>query len=110
MRAGQLRHRITIETPVETAETTLGQPVPAWTFFADVFAAVEPVTGSERFASQQMLAGVSHTIRIRYLAGVTVKMRATLGSRVFIFSAVLDSREHRRELIITANEEVPLRA
>jgi SPP1 family predicted phage head-tail adaptor len=110
MRAGTARHRLTIETPVETAESTLGQPVPAWNFFADCWAAVEPVTGNERFVSAQLLGEVTHTIRMRYLPNVTIKMRAKLGTRILRFVSVLNMRERNRELVITAVEEVPARA
>jgi SPP1 family predicted phage head-tail adaptor len=98
------------ETPTETAEATLGQAVPTWSTFATVWCELAPVSGNERFIAQQLLATVSHTIRCRWLDGVTVKMRATYDGRIFQFQSVIDFRERRKELVITAVEEVPARA
>lgn len=115
MRAGLLRHRIEIQEPVEAQSSTTGAVVPtSWRRFADVWADVSPVSGSERFIAAQLVATASHTIRFRYLAGVTVKMRAVLGqgtaARVFTFTAVQDFRERHREIVVAASEEVPARA
>ena len=101
---------MTFETPVETAEATYGQAVPDWQFFADVWCELAPVSGNERFIAQQLLATVSHTIRCRWLGGVTPKMRARYDGRTFLFQSVIDFRERHREIIITAVEEVPARA
>ena len=109
-RAGSYRHRIVIEQPSEVAEATYGQPVPTWAEFALVWADVQPVSGNERFIAQQFLANVTHTIRMLWLDDVTPKMRAKWGTRVFPFSAVINAGERDKELIITATEEVPLRA
>lgn len=114
MRAGALRHRLTIEQRTDVVEATMGEAVPTWTEFATVWADVQPVSGTERFIAQQFLANVSHTIRTRYLDGVTPKMRGVLGQgtskRILQFETVIDSRERGRELVITATEEVPNRA
>lgn len=115
MRAGQLRHKLEIQEPVEAPSASTGATVPmSWRFFADVWADVSPVSGSERFIAAQLVATASHTIRMRWLDGVTVAMRAVLGqgdsARVFNFTSVQSFRERNRELVIAATEEVPARA
>lgn len=115
MRAGQMRHLLAIEEPHEAPESTMGAVTPAWRdYVTRWWAVLEPVSGSERFVSPELLATATHTIRGRYADGVTVKMRARLGSgstaRYFAFQAVIDRGERRRELVITAVEEVPARA
>ena len=106
MRAGQLRHRGDIEQPSPVTEATLGQPVPTWSTFArGVWAAIEPVTGTERFVSQELLATASHVIKIRYFDGVNSSMRFKYGARIFQFQSVIDKGERRRELLIAATEE-----
>ena len=49
MRAGQLRHRISIQTPTETQDDA-GAIVTTWTEIVETWAAVEPSSGSERWA------------------------------------------------------------
>lgn len=114
MRAGTLRHLITIQSPTETNEATMGGLVQTWTDFAEVWADVQPVSGTERFISQQLLANVSHTIRTRYVSDLTPKMRAVMGQgssqRVFNFESVINTGERGKETVITATEEVPKRA
>lgn len=75
MLANRMRERITLLDPVET-EGRLGKSVESWEVFkAGVPAAVEPLRSREFFAAQQMNATVSVRIRIRYLPGVTARMR-----------------------------------
>lgn len=92
----------------------MGEAVPTWTEYATVWADVQPVSGNERFVAQQFLANVSHTIRFRFLDGVTPKMRGVLkqgtAQRIFSFESVINARERDRETIVTATEEVPSRA
>ena len=105
MQAGPLRHRITIETPTETQDT-FGAAVATWATFAERWAAIEPLTGREFFAAQQINAEVSHTIRLRYVAGVTTKMRVAFGARHFDLAAVRNLDERGIELELLAVERV----
>lgn len=74
MRAGALRHRITIQRRVETQGTT-GEVAWTWSDVADVYAAIEPISGREFFAAGQMQAPVDVRVRVRYRTGITEKMR-----------------------------------
>ena len=105
MRAGDLRHRVTIQQPVET-QNAYGEPVVAWQDVATVWAAVEPLRGREFFDAQQVQARVDHRIRIRYRADVTPKMRVLLGSRAFNIQAVIEPESRRRELHLMCKEAI----
>lgn len=74
VRAGILRHRVTIQYRVETRGDT-GEVLWTWTDFARVWAAIEPVTGRESWAGAQLYAEVTTLIRVRYREGITPKMR-----------------------------------
>ena len=97
MRAGKLRHRITIEERLETQEAT-GEPVWEWVPFADVWASIEPISGREFFAAQQVQSTVSTRIRIRHLEGVTQKMRVNYNGRYYAIEAVIRVMERDREI------------
>lgn len=102
MRAGELRHRITIQRATETQDA-FGAVVQTWSTFATLWAGVEALSGREFFAAQQVNAQVSHRIRIRYLSGVTPKMRVVFGSRTFNIEVVMDDGR-RRELQLLVSE------
>lgn len=76
MRAGRLRHRVTIQQVTRTRDG-FGQPVESWSAFATVWAAVEP---------------------LRYLASVLPSMRVLFGSRVFRIEAIKDSAERNVQM------------
>lgn len=103
VRAGALRHRVTLEVPTGVADAT-GDPVPGWTVAAVVWAAVVPLSGQERLAAQQVVADVSHQVTLRYRADVTPHMRIRLGSRLFNILAVINPEERNRTLELLALE------
>lgn len=105
IQAGKLRHKVTIQTPTETQDE-YGQPVQTWATFAEVFASVEPIRGREFFAAQQIQSDVTTRIRIRYLSGVTTKMRVVHTTdhsspatvEEYDIEAVIHVEEKRREM------------
>lgn len=65
MRAGKLDRRIRIER-AETGENTLGEETLTWLPLADVWAAVAPAPGRERFASAETAAEATTVFTIRW--------------------------------------------
>jgi SPP1 family predicted phage head-tail adaptor len=102
---GALRHRITIEAPVETQGED-GTVTQAWETYAAVWASIEPLIGKEYFAQQREQAAVSHKIRMRALDGVTHKMRVSWGPRLFEIESALNVGERNRELVLMCRESV----
>lgn len=105
MRAGDLRHTITIQRVTETTDD-LGQPVQVWTDVATVRAAVEPLTGRELYAAQAVHAEAQCNVRIRYISGITTKDRVKYGSRYLNILSVIDQMERHRELVLLCSEVV----
>jgi SPP1 family predicted phage head-tail adaptor len=98
MRAGRLRHLITIQHQVATTGE-LGEPAVAWTDFAsDVWADVRPVSGRAYMEAKQAQSEVSHKVSIRFLSGVKADMRVVFEGRVFQIEAVLDFEERHKEM------------
>lgn len=107
MRAGELRHRVTIQyLPPEDqrARDPFGSVIEEWIDYATVWAAVEPLSGREYFSAQQMNAEVTTNIRIRYLSGVTPSMRVKWGERLYNIQSVINVRERNRELHLMCKE------
>jgi SPP1 family predicted phage head-tail adaptor len=98
MRAGSMRHVVTIESPTKTQDST-GSIVSSFATFAETRASIEPITGREFFSASQVQSDVTTRIRIRFMEGVTPKMRVVHGSDYYDIQAVLpDSRSGRHEM------------
>ena len=104
MRAGELRKRITIETPVRSADG-VGEMVPAWSLFGVVWASIEPLSGNEKIQAQQVNANVDIKVTMRYLAGVVPAMRIRFGTRTFQIASVQNIEERNREMDLVCIEE-----
>lgn len=105
MRAGELRHQITIQHKTVT-RGGMGGEVITWSDVGTVWAAVEPISGREYFAAKTENAEVSHRIRIRHRNGITSGMRVSWGARVFDIQAVLDIQERGREIHLMCVEVI----
>ena len=104
MKIGRLRHKIIIEKPTETTSDT-GDVIQSWADFATVWAEVTPLKGREYWASKQTTSEITGKIRIRYLDGITPKMRVKFGSRIFNIEAVLNPDEKKIETILLVSEQ-----
>ena len=103
--ASKLRKRITIQQPAEV-QNVYGEPGVTWQTFKDVRAAVEPLRGREFWAAREQQARVTTRMRIRYLAGVTPKMRVLFESRTYLIVAVIDPNEAHQEMQLMCEELV----
>jgi len=106
MRAGTLRHRITLQSKVAGSpqQNAAGEPATTWTNTLVVWASIDPVTGKEPFIAQEHLSMVSHKIRIRYRDGITAAMRVSFDSRYFDIKAVLNWGERNKELLLLCEQ------
>ncbi|MEO8501891.1 MAG: phage head closure protein [Vicinamibacteria bacterium] len=94
MKAGDLRHRVTIQKrPDPQTQDSTGEVVTAWTDLASVWAAIDPQSGSESVEQDARVAQVTHSVRIRRRADVRPDMRLYASGRTFEIVAVLDSNK-----------------
>ena len=103
--AGDLRHRITIQSSVKTGDGGGGFTV-AWSNLATVRGKIEPLRGREQLHGMQLEARVTHRILIRYRSDVTAANRILFGTRTFNIRSVLNVDERNRWLEILAEEGV----
>lgn len=82
MRAGQLRHRVSIQTQNDV-DDGMGGFTTTWTHSFWARAAIWDLTSKERLDAMKLESVVSSKIRIRYRAGITSKNRIVFGSSVF---------------------------
>lgn len=105
MRAGQLRHRVTIQQKDPTQDQ-YGEQVPTWNQVAEVWAAVEPLRGREFLEAQRVGAEVTTRIRIRHRDEITPEMRVVWGDHVYDIKAVIHVEERQREIHLMCKELV----
>lgn len=103
MRLGPLRHRITFQSR-NPGRDKFGQPLEGWQDIATVWASVEPISGREILASQQVQGEITHRIRCRYLTGITAAVRILFEARVFDIQVPINPREVGAMLEILAKE------
>ena len=71
IRAGELRHRVSIMHDDSTEQDTFGQPVEDEHCVATVWAKVESLSGLELIRAQQVAGEVTHQVTIRHYPGLT---------------------------------------
>lgn len=106
MKAGSLRHRITLEHNVTTRDQWGGEVVGWQTFAADVPAEVVPLSGREFIAAGELQGQVQARITIRYLPGVLDTMRIQFDGAMYAIRAVLPDPTGRRHLTLMVDKGV----
>lgn len=108
MKAGSLNKRVVIYRLVagSPAVDSFGQPNTSWEELDTVWAAVEPLTGREFWAQQQVQSEITSRIRIRYRSDVLVGMKIEYNSRTYVIKYMIDNLEAHRELSLMCSEGV----
>jgi len=102
---GNLRHRVTIQKPVITHDN-IGQEVESWQEVAIVWASIEPLSGKEYFNAQQVNSEISTKVCIRYMAGITSKMRIVFKTHIYNILSVINFEERNIYLQLLCSEKV----
>jgi SPP1 family predicted phage head-tail adaptor len=106
MRAGNLRHRVTIQSKGTPARNSYGEEVITWATEATVWGAVEPLRGREFLEGKREGAEVTTRIRIRHRDGITPEMRAVWGSHTYDIVSVIDLEGREREIHLMCREVI----
>lgn len=93
MRAGRLRHRVTIEELVVTLDSD-GDQVEAWQAIAPPLPAeIAPLSGRELIASQAVASEITTRIVMRHRPGLKASMRVQHRGTVYGIKAVIPDPE-----------------
>ena len=104
MKAGQLKHRITFQTPVETHGSS--GLVTTYEDFKEAYAGIYPIRAYELVSMGKLEHEITHKVRTRYVSGVTAKMRIVFDSTRYLnIKQVINPDERRIMLEIMATEE-----
>lgn len=97
MKAGLLRHRVTIQSKTVT-RNTIGEDVVTWGTHASLWASVTPLRGTEYVSLRQQGSDLTTRIRTRYVAGVIPSMRVLHGTDAYEIQEVFSPAELKAEL------------
>lgn len=104
MRTGKLRSLAKIQQNTPTRDTAGGE-IAAWSdFAAQWWCDIESAKGGEMLRGRVVHSQADSVLSGRYLAGVTTKMRVTLGARTFDIMATDDLNTRGRELVLDCRE------
>jgi len=87
--AGTLRERVTVQQATET-RNRLGESVLEWATFTEVWANVQGVSAREFLLAGQQQIELSHRVKMRYLTGLTSKMRLSWRGRTLEIISILE--------------------
>ena len=110
MRAGSLRHRITIQRR-STAKDELGQPSLDWSDLCDVWADIQPMSARERMVAAANQSELTHLVEIRWQAQFSdprkmATMRIKYGVRTLNIQGSIDPDERHKSLELSCNEGI----
>ena len=108
MRAGQLRHTVSIQEQTDTSDG-MGGFTTSWADISGmdaVKAAIWPLSARESLDAMKLELVVTHKIRIRYRSGITEKNRILFGSRTFNIVSLIKNDERNISLDMLATEDI----
>jgi len=105
MRAGQLRHLVTVKSPTHTADGK-GGIATTWGTVTTCWASVEPLRGREWIESHLENSEVTGRVVMRYKAGIRPDYMVYFGDRTFQIISVINTEERNRELQLMVRELV----
>ena len=113
MRAGNLRHRLTIQKPTEVSDG-MGGVTTTWSTLITIWGAIWPLRGQEYMSAMQTTSEVTHKIRIRQLptnkrSDFSSKCRILFGSRYFEIESIINPDERDIYLELMCKEITPAR-
>lgn len=105
MRAGELRHRITIQQATVTRDG-FGAEIPAWADVATIWAKIETVSGTESVGPEQVAtATLVHEVTIRYRDDIQPTMQVVWNARLFTIRAVVADNANK-QIVLSCDEVV----
>ena len=105
MRAGQLRHRIELQARSQSRAAD-GEATETFATYDTVWAAVEPLRGSEAIAAQEQSGRAQYKITIRYNASVALIDRIVHKGRTFEINYAPDYQERTIFQELTCTEVI----
>ena len=107
MESGKLNRRLQIQSMTVTRDS-FGAAIETWTTGSTVWGSIDPLSGTETFASEQIITQSTHVVSIRYRGDVTTEERLVYGGWVYDirYVAEVGRGEESRLLVRWTGEQV----
>jgi len=92
LRAGELRHQVTIQRRIETQDVG-GAMLVSWEDVATVWAQIAPLSAREYLQSAALQSEITARIKIRHRPGLDATMRIVHGEKIYNPAAWLPDAE-----------------
>jgi len=102
--AGDLDRRVDLVSIAETRVKGVVTAKTETTYAAGVYASVQPISGREFFASQQVNSQVTWRVTIRYRTDVAAQHRVVYGTRTFEIVFVQPDEGRKESLTLMCRE------
>ena len=108
MRSGSLRHRVTVETAVETGKDDRGQPIRTWNSGRIWMVSIERLQSRQLEIARQMYTDATHEVRGWWFDGLRETQRLNFQGRLFHIREVDDVGERHKEYrLVVAEDRTP---
>src|SRR5574341_254423 len=97
MRIGDLRQRITLESPTLTGDA-MGSSMMVWADEGTVWAAVWPISAQEQIQSAGTAMVATHRVQMRYRSDLLPTWRVKFGERYLAIVSLVNRNELNRTL------------
>lgn len=107
MNPGDLDRRLTIQT-MTVSRDAYGAAIESWSTLATVWASLDPLSGNESFASDNILTQSTHLVEMRYRSDVSAEERVVHNNWVYDirYVAEIGRREGLRLLVRWTGEQI----
>jgi len=105
IRAGRLRHRLTLQSKTESRDS-YGASIIGWTTQRTVWGAIEPLSGRELFSQQQSQPEAQVKILIRYTESIDTTWRISHGGKYYDIVAVINHDESNKAITLLCRQGV----
>lgn len=99
IRAGKLRHQVTLQERKTTRDPDTGDVIVAWADVATVWASVEPLSARDFIAAGVNQSQVTARITIRYRENISADMRILHRTKIYNIEGVLADKDSGREYL-----------
>jgi SPP1 family predicted phage head-tail adaptor len=100
---GQLRHRVTFQSPAATLDEVGGQAI-VWQDAATVWARIVALGGPEILRAAEIVPRGAYRLTIRYRTDIGPAMRIAFGDKTLQIDAVFDPEGDGKALFVDCNE------
>lgn len=108
LNSGKLNKRVLIQRSIAGSPPVneFGEPVVVWEDIDTVWGSIEPLTGREYWAQQQVQSEITVRFRIRYRDDILAGMRVVYNTAIYMIKSIIDPLEKHEELQLMCSEGV----